>query len=388
MILTAIATFGDVEKFHCNHGTNKHSTIRFKYPYPTQPLSEENSVHQAEQRVMLHTHCCKELCQQIMNHQIKHGVIFDIVIFMPSNTIITQFPMEKGTYYCPYYNFLGMEFPNVLPCVEIVSFTHVRVNGGKIVCIQALNLELRKAIFDALFGGYVVDFENFEDLSNPEIDDVAVFIPSVINTSSNPFDYTACRSIYTPQERIEQTKRQLLSIGTEQNCTYLLEGSPLDLKQIEELFSTTINGVIVLFSNDPEGCHYANEHPNKSAYEIYVMRKMLEVVDAQWYFKFGGRYKIENPNYLTNFLKDTPIYKTIDAKYTFGGKDIVECVMYCFPKKFKQEYLDMYLLILECAKTTGEGIETLLYRFSPPFKTIETIGANGFDAIEGFYRNI
>jgi hypothetical protein len=307
--------------------------------------------------------------------------VFDCKLFTGYNTIPLYLPTTPGIYYTPYYSFAYVEFPHTLPCIEIVSGTHVRINGGRIQNIHTSSLEDRKLIFDTLYGGRVQDVQHIHIAKDH---DIVFFIPSVINVSNNVFDYTSCRSIFSPEERLEQTVSQLQSI-TDPSSIFLLEGSDLDLYQCYRLTSTS-RAHIILFSKDEQGNHYANSHINKSIYELYVMRYMTSLVHATWYFKFGGRYRmIDHVFIIQSFLQSKPVCKIIEDIYTYGNKTIVECILYSFPFSYREKYIDMYTQMMSRAQDTHEGIEALLYELlEDDFERIYNLGVMGKDAIEGF----
>ncbi len=356
------------------------SAVYFRYKYSELPshIPRLNAEHQSIRRILINDHCCRELVNRIDAYEKKNNMRFDNQIFTPTNTIILDYPTVPGIYYTPYYSFTGLVFPNPLPCIEIISHTHVRINGGRIIHINDLDMNTRRVLFHHLFDGKVYDFANFDG----DDTEIAMLIPSVINTSDKPFDYSERRSIFSAQERLEQTTTQVMIASKNASC-YVLEGSHLDLRQLAVLSKYC---TVVLFSHDDEGNDYANSHQNKSLYEIYVMREMLEKIRAQWYFKFGGRYH-QTPKFkLDVFLKDKPVYKIIEGHYAFGGKDIVECIMYCFPFSHREQYLEIFRHIVSYADTTTENIETLLYRYSPTFECVDSLGLEGYDAIEGFFH--
>ena len=348
-------------------------------------VPEINTAHLSYRRPLIYSHCCTELTKMIDEYEKEKGISYDIRIFTNFKTILLEFPTEPGVYHTQYYNYVNLQLPNKLPCIEIVSTTHVRFNGGVIQRVRDLSVSDRKVLFDKLFNGCVYDYENFEGGFIPHI---ACLTPSVINISGNPFDYVNYRSVFTPRERLAQTVKQVESISEQKDMTsFVLEGSELDLGQLNDLHKK--GHYIILFCRDVNGNHYANTHTNKSIYEIYVMRKMLEKLHSEensdaWYFKFGGRYHLTGSFNLSQFLREKPVYKIVDGKYTFAGQSIVECIIYSFPYSCREKYLGIYGEITERVENSSESIESLLYEKSCDFETVNTLGVIGKDAIEGF----
>lgn len=330
-------------------------------------------------RAVLFSYYCQHLDAMIKAYEEANDMTFDIIVVSNFKTVVIDFPTVRGVYYTPFYCYETMEIPNPIECFEVVSDTCIRYNGGCVQRLSDLDVHKRKIIFDKLFDGNVCDFEMME-MESPYI---AMLIPSVINTSAKPLDYTESRSVFTPDERLSQTAAQIRSIEKLKTVTsILLEGSELDLRQIN-----LINSKIVLFSKDSKAHHYANEHSNKSIYEIYVMNKMLHILPyCKWYFKFGGRYRLSTNFKLSAFTRNKPVYKIIDAEHAFGKKTIVECILYSFPNNRSQEYKDIYNKIILNAQLSSDAIETLLYDNSTDFYTVDSLRVVGKDAIEGFER--
>lgn len=398
----AIALYGDYSEWYkCNRysrdvslfaytlNDNYDSSVFRKCKSMDEPIHKLipkiNTEHQTVRRVLVYDYCCNKLVDMITDDEKATGEIYDIKIFTNFKTLLLDFPTLVGIYYTPYYSFVPLKFPNSIPCIEIVSDTHIRENGGQLQRVVDLPMQKRKELFGKLWPNQVYDYTHFKQ---EYTDNVAIFIPSVINTSGKPFDYVNYRSVFTPQERLQQTSEQVESIVeicdeiNNQTVSYILEGSDLNLGQLKSLVHE--GHCIILFSRDTLGNHYANVHSNKSIYEIYVVQKMLEKVNAEWYFKFGGRYKLTAEFEMEDFLKQTPVYKIISGAHSFGKKDIIECILYSFPKSYREKYERIYASIRNRIEQSSESIETLLFEHSPKFETVETLGVFGKDAIEGF----
>jgi hypothetical protein len=433
----AIALYGEYSKWWEKNNYEKHysNIIIFKYildhpdrhylrdPHtkffydPPQHIHTKipriNTEPQTVRRVLINDYCCQQLVNMIDDYEKQHNIVFDIKIFTTFRTILLNFPTKPNNYYTPYYSYVTLQFPNPLNCIEIVSNTHIRYNGGPLQQVHHLGLRERSILYKHLFDNRVFDFETFKTISSLS-SSISIFTPSVINISGNPFDYANYRSVFTPKERLDQTSYQICSIkyyGDDSDrdddiydydeydeakfdmVHFLLEGSELDLEQLEQLYRAGMDIYgnsklyIILFSKDYHGNHYANEHANKSIYEIYVLQEMLNLkIHSKWYFKFGGRYQLLPHFNLPQFLQDKPVYKTIDASYTFGKQNIIECILYSFPKSYREKYIEIYKDIMERVQNTSEGIETLLYKNSPEFETVDILGIIGKDAIEAFDR--
>lgn len=225
-------------------------------------------------RVMIQDFCIKKLSNMI------HAKDYDIIIFTTFTEIIIGFPHDVGIYYTRAFH----RGPFV-ESIELISHTHVRVNGSCPVYLYSLNQNHLVSLFRILFMNKVRLFSEFkygtETLlrCNDTRHKVAFFIPSVINIS---FDD---KSIFTQTQRLHQTKLQLNSLQS--TPSYLLEGSRLDLYQLEQLYKLTN---VILFCEDIDGFLLANT--NRKIYESYVMNHMISFVNSDWYIKLTGRYSL------------------------------------------------------------------------------------------------
>jgi hypothetical protein len=107
---------------------------------------------------------------------------------------------------------------------------------------------------------------------------------------------------------------------------------------------------------------------------------------SKWIFKFGGRYTLHDFFNITDFLKDKPVFKVINAQNTFSkNESIIECIIYSIPQSYFNSYVNIYNNILEYITDSYGSIESLLYKYAEPdMYTIEYLNVYGRDAIEGF----
>lgn len=315
-------------------------------------------------------------CQEMLNRHAK----YDIYIYTTFRTILDTMPNIEGVYRTSVYGSIR----NELNSYQLVSDTHVRINGVALESVYKMDVNLKRSIYTKLYGNRVLLFD--KSLSLPEAE-INVFIPSVVNVSSNSFDYVDYRSVFTPKERFEQTVNQVRSIYEKNSNvhTYLLEGSQLTFDQLDQL---TPYCTVILFYNDSRGNEYANKNKNKSLYEIYVMSSMLSITKAKWSFKFGGRYVLSTYFDFANFLLDKPVVKTIDAKYTYTGNSIVECILYSIPKQHYNHFIDVFncMLIRDETVPNSINIEKGLFDNLRDYYKINHLYLHGKDAIEGLQK--
>lgn len=325
--------------------------------------------------------CIDYVLNMIRNYETKNNINYDIIVFASFRDIILNIPQKNGIYRTNYYMAVQNLRYEIIPSIEIVSNLYVRINGFKVINIYDLDENIFQTLLNILFKGKVIQPKFLTDAET----NLLFCIPSVIKTSENPFNYVHYRSIFTHNERFQQTLKQVENIdklNLSKNI-YLLEGSNLDLDEMQKL-SNYCN--IVLFCKDKNAHEYANQNVNKSIYEVYCMKFMLEKIKFNWAFKFGGRYNFHDTFNILNFLKDKPVLKIIDMEYTFTNtENIIECIIYSIPKSYREKYINIYHNIINSLLTdSSSAIENLLYTYSDDIDRIEYLNVYGRDAIEGF----
>lgn len=183
------------------------------------------------------------------------------------------FSHEKGIYETYYYGVKEELSEKILNSIEIISNIFVRFNGCKIINFYELDDYLFDYLMKTLYKDKVIKPCNIQKYNHNH--NIIMCIPSVIRTSNNPIDSTEYRTVFTHEERLEQTIKQLKSINSlnKDIQSYLIEGSFLNLKDLKELskYST-----VVLFCKDKKANYYSNISSNKSIYEVYCMKYMFE----------------------------------------------------------------------------------------------------------------
>lgn len=330
-------------------------------------------------------HIRKKYIEYILNmirtYEDENNIKYDIIILASFRDIILNIPDKNGIYRTNYYMAVQNIPYKLIPSIEILSDLYVRINGFRSINIYDLDETIFQNLLNILFKGRVIQPKFLENRET----NILFCIPSVINTSEKPFNYVNYRSIFTHNERFQHTLDQIKNLDTlniDKNV-YLLEGSKLDLSQMEKL-SNYSN--IILFYKDTLAYNYANENINKSIYEVYCMKYLFEKITFNWAFKFGGRYNLHHTFNLNNFLKDKPVFKIIDSEYTFTKtENIIECIIYSIPKSYREKYITIYNDIVNSLLINpSSAIENLLYTYSEDIERIDYLNVYGRDAIEGF----
>jgi hypothetical protein len=204
-----------------------------------------------------------------------------------------------------------------------------------------------------------------------------VCVTSVVNVSSNPLCYTNVRSIYTPEQRLEQTLNSIQSIKSRlpHACIVLVEGSKLNKSQKIALTEQ----VDYLF----DASHMSSIHcPYKSLAEVEMLEYAISCISSkikiQTFYKLSGRYTLNDrfqPNDWANQTK---------AKYQDGS---MSTIFY----SVKSDDMANFLSIINESKTSlakGQSVEEYFCNSGLWQNKAEYIGVNGNIAVDGYVINI
>ena len=341
------------------------------------------TVHLSEQRHWLSGYIYTQCNQHIQEYEAKNNVKYDQYIYSRFQECILDIPAKPG-FYCSYLcNYPPLTF---LPSYRTVSASYIRIPFTEQMYHQyELPVHHRNALFQTMFKSKVITLEQFQP--PPVTPKHVILIPSVIRTSSRPLDYALNRSIYTHEERLDQTIAQCKSVWEAKHPTdqiYLLEGSQLTISDMEKLVPYVDR--IILFALDEEGDRYANHHPNKNLYEMYVLTELLSRLPSfSWALKFGGRYSLLDSFSFSPFeTTSTFAFKITPSRYSWDGKNIAESVLYSIPFSLKHEFISKYRSALQSMQTSSCSVEQQNYTlFHDHMTPIPNAGIIGRDAVFG-----
>ena len=200
-----------------------------------------------------------------------------------------------------------------------------------------LNLNTRIELFYNLFSDQVQEFSYFNsnNIKTNENSNI-FFVPSIVNISED----NKGRSIFSSEERLNQTLKQLQSIRDKGYTSVLLETSNLNLYQISQLLQFTDK--ICLFYSDLEIYNLAYKDTNKNKTEIQLLRKILpHFVDKpfQRFFKFGSRYHLTRDFNIDSFSTEYISGKLISKYLNVYKFDILEPVLYSVPRLLINDFI-------------------------------------------------
>ena len=209
-------------------------------------------------------------------------------------------------------------------------------------------------------------------------------ITSTINTGNKGWTYINTRSIFTPQERYEQTLETIKSIKKHhENCWIILsEASFIPPEQVETL-SKEVDAFLHLY-NDQEiidSCILSNK---KGLGELVILKKTFDYIIqnpnilfiSERIYKISGRYSLNEKYDEKNFSKSC---------YTFQRNNNVSnsfnTVLYSFPCFFLQDFINvLYKSIKYYSTVYSVSVEDILGKNLDPKHIVEILGVQGLCA--------
>jgi len=188
-----------------------------------------------------------------------------------------------------------------------------------------------------------------------------VLITSVINIPNTPLSYTNTRSIYTKEERLEQTKKTIYSIQTKipNALIFIVECSLLNEEE-ENFLSQNSNYFLNLYNN--EIIRQRVYGISKSLGEGTMTYNALTYIQANNIqydnlIKISGRYFLSDNFVLERFNNDSMVVKYIEC-----NRNNVFTALYKVPQKAVYKFIlflnDNINLMINCI-----GYEVIFSRF-------------------------
>lgn len=213
-----------------------------------------------------------------------------------------------------------------------------------------------------------------------------VLINSIIDTPNLPLSYTKTRSVYSTEERFQQTQFTIQTIKKYIPDPYIIivECSYLNEEQYN-FFNNNCDHIINLFNdNESKQCIYSK---SKALGEGTMTIKALEYIlksniEYNYFFKISGRYFLNEHFNIEYFINEYNVIKQTDkisintTFYKINKKNV-----YTLLKFLKNNYHHMYNCI---------GYEILFKLFIDDIndnKYINNLGCSGNVAICGTLVN-
>lgn len=273
---------------------------------------------------------CLEKIQKMSRHE-----QYKKIIYVFENTIYFDFSKKIifSEILCDFFVDICPE-NSYTESVQIISDTHVKINE-KVYTIKDLDFEVRKKLFKMLYNDKVCDFKNFYPDSKFFQNKKIFFVISVMNLVKTD------RSVFTPEERLKQTQKQIQSIKekVENSASILLETSSLTFSQMKKLNSD----FLILYDKDPQTYFYAHEHPGKHITEAYMLTQIIPMfknIDYSHFCKFGARYHLHKSFDEKKFFGEHLTVRRIEIGFD-GIHPFSDTILYSVPKKYEKNFVNI-----------------------------------------------
>jgi len=207
-----------------------------------------------------------------------------------------------------------------------------------------------------------------------------VTVNSIINLPNTPFSYTPTRSIYTREERFEQTKKTIESIKEKiSDCKILLIECTDFTEEENNYFSNNCDYILNLWDNKElhDKIFGLSKSLGEGTLTIMALRFIISN-DLKFdnFFKISGRYFLNDYFDFERFENDKIVCVHINKSTLF-----VSTVLYKIPYKYINKFHDFLVAntnkMVECI-----GYETLMALFVNEFNEDE-ISFNPKLGVEG-----
>lgn len=212
-----------------------------------------------------------------------------------------------------------------------------------------------------------------------------VFISSIINTPNTPLSYSNIRSVFTRNERFEQTKKTIQSVKKYiTNSIIILVDCTLFTNEESEYLQKECNFILNLWEN--KSIHPYIFGISKSLGEGIMTIEALKYInnlniDFEYLYKISGRYWL-NEKYNLQTINNN-VFKKIN-----GSEDNIFTALYKINKELSYKLLDFLIINIESMKKCV-GYEVLFSQFVKNIdkQLVDIIGLSGFVTVCGSEYN-
>lgn len=260
-------------------------------------------------------------------------------------------------------------------------------------CLEKQNMIVKKYMNKEYLRNYITDIvEQMDYIENiVEKPSKIVLITSIINISSHPLSYTPIRSVFSIDQRFQQTKNTIESIRKQLPDYKIMyvECSDLTIQQIK-FFKENVDIFLNMF-NEPKREEYIAKinSPSKSLGEGTITKFAIEYLlkneKFESFVKISGRYWIND-----KFDKNTFLSNSIVVNPNIQDKKNICTSLYKLSyetTKLWYEYLlksDNKFNICEGYEIIfGEFINSISHKYNISY--VPTIGVSGFISVDGKY---
>lgn len=215
-----------------------------------------------------------------------------------------------------------------------------------------------------------------------------VLITSIIDTPNKPLSYTPTRSIFTKEERFNQTKKTIQSVKTyiPNSKIFLVEYSILS-KEEETYFIENVDHFVNIYDNSNDKIKNDLHSEFKARCEGTMTTFALNYIknnniQFDMFYKISGRYWLSNKFDYNKFNEEISVIHLIEN----NKNNAFTCVY-----KLTKQHLTLWLYFLENTapllyNTCGfENIFSIFIDSIKTIKYIDKVGVSGYVSICGTY---
>lgn len=204
-----------------------------------------------------------------------------------------------------------------------------------------------------------------------------VIITSVIEITNNPFDYTSVRSVYTPEDRFNQTIQTINSLNKIENKTTLF----IETSNISEEKENRIKSLVDFYVNFNEDQKIKKVidgfiKGKAEATQIFEGLNLVNLEDYDSIIKISGRYYLNDEFDAEFFSKNISIFKESESR------DALSTVLY----RIKKEDFDLYKQTISFCLSDSGMLESNFFKFfNNKYLVPQKLGVSGNVSVDGTY---
>jgi len=208
-----------------------------------------------------------------------------------------------------------------------------------------------------------------------------VLIISLLKTSESPLSYTNIRSIYSIEERFQQTLITIESVKNYiPNCHIVLLEASQNIEQYDDKFKKIVNEYYNFNYN--KEVIYSTESQHKGLGEAKMMLEYIMYNDISKFsslIKISGRYYLNNTFEYKHFTNTNNIFRSLD------NRKVVSTRLYKINSDYFTEFMDNLKKSITPLQE-GKSIEHVFYLLMK-YTHINHLGLSGNISVNGSFIN-
>lgn len=199
-------------------------------------------------------------------------------------------------------------------------------------------------------------------------------ILSVVSPGACPWTYTPVRSIFTDEERIEQTVATVTSVRTYLPNAHVVIVECNDIPALRAIADTYVLMPIELRNI----CLTSSVKGYGEVLQTIVGIEALPCIPCRL-FKLSGRYQLTPAFNSSLFSTETYTF----SKRHSHGVETIPTVLYCVASAVFNDYVHTLKQCINVYQHYAPGLESLLPQLCSPKVLVEPIGVKGYVGVDG-----